>query len=85
MITSQGLGTWSSCPRCPLSHGTRHLPAQSSLVVSFCPSLASLFLLEAGLDPASSDAPKATGCGPVSGEEERDEVVVSPWEPDPPV
>ncbi|XP_043740944.1 ninein-like protein isoform X9 [Cervus elaphus] len=39
----------------------------SFLVLSFCASLASLFLLEARLDPASSsDAPKVRGCGPVS-------------------
>ncbi|XP_043334529.1 uncharacterized protein LOC122447872 [Cervus canadensis] len=37
MITSQGPGTWSSCPRCPLSHGTQHLlpktPSLSSVSV----------------------------------------------------
>ncbi|XP_043740922.1 uncharacterized protein LOC122682168 isoform X5 [Cervus elaphus] len=29
MITSQSPGTWSSCPRCPLSHGTQHLPPKT--------------------------------------------------------
>ena len=58
----------------------------SCLVLSFCGSLASLFLLEARLDPASSsDAPKVRGCGPVSGEGERREVVLGPWEHDPPM
>ena len=57
----------------------------SFLVLSFCALLASLFLPEARLDPASSsDAPRVRGCGPVSGEE-RDEMVASPWEHDPPV
>ena len=65
--------TWNSASSAP----------DSSLVLSFSGSPASLFLLEAWLDPASSsDAPKVRGCRPVLGEEERREVVRGPWERD---
>ena len=34
MITSQGPGPWSACPRCPLSPGTQHLPPQTPALSS---------------------------------------------------
>ena len=86
MITSQGPGTWSACPRCPCHMGLSIFCPQTPALSCLCGSPASLFPLEARLDSASSsDAPTVRICGPVSGEGERREVVLGPWEHDPPV